>query len=123
MAAPNDSWLGLGDIGRVGWACLLFAFVLSAGLQIGHWSSLPSIETLRQSAKAQPADDEIYTGSILFVPSRGDDCWQRELDNLNDRLVDVGKVSCDTAFAQQQAGRRGEPSPRLDAIRKGFRGD
>jgi hypothetical protein len=106
-------------------ACLCFVSVLMIGAYLGRWSLLawrlqPAVHTA--SAKT-PADDDLYTGSILFVPPRGDDCRLRYLDNLTGRVWDKGAVSCDGAMAQS-AARQPESSPtRIEAIRRGFRRD
>jgi hypothetical protein len=79
----------------------------------------------RQMAANQPMnDDEIYTGSILFVPVDGDNCWQRLLDNQTGRLWDNGFVSCETAAPHSLISQPGRYSTagRVDAIRKGFLG-
>jgi len=40
-------------------------------------------------------DDVMYTGSIIYVPIRGDLCWQRYLDNRTGWMRDVGYRPCD----------------------------
>ncbi len=42
-------------------------------------------------------DDEIYTGSILFVPDQGTICHQLLFDNRTGRMSDNGNVDCEHA--------------------------
>ena len=45
-------------------------------------------------------DDEIYTGSILYMPYEGRMCRQILFDNLTGQLSDNGSVDCDHAAYQ-----------------------
>jgi hypothetical protein len=45
-----------------------------------------------------PSDDEIYTGSILFVPDDGKVCRRVLFDNRTGRLSDGGLVDCESAY-------------------------
>ncbi len=74
-----------------------------------------------------PNSTEAYTGSIYFVPSRGDSCWERMLDNRTGDMWDKGYVDCAQAAPPRQpvsvprnpmAGMGGE---RLLAIGKALR--
>ena len=47
---------------------------------------------------ATPSDDEIYTGSILFVPDDGKICRRFLFDNRTGRLSDNGLVDCESAY-------------------------
>ena len=51
-------------------------------------------------AKAAPAPnmDEIYTGSILYVPNEGTICRQLLFDNRTGRMHDKGLVDCEQAY-------------------------
>jgi hypothetical protein len=67
-----------------------------------------------------PSDDEIYTGSILFVPDDGRVCRRFLFDNRTGRLVDNGLVDCESAYYRTP----GAPSPsvaRTQAISETFR--
>jgi hypothetical protein len=74
----------------------------------------------RQPAAAQ-GDEEIYTGSILYMPDEGNVCRQLLFDNHNGRLTDNGHVDCERAFYQ---GGLGSPkqwsAARLRVISGGF---
>ncbi len=76
----------------------------------------------RQSAaQAAPTEEEIYTGSILFMPYDGNDCRQNLLDNLTGQIRENGIVACDTALSQlESVHSRTLSSARVDAIRGGF---
>jgi hypothetical protein len=66
-----------------------------------------------------PSDDEIYTGSILFMPPEGRICRQILFDNRTWRFSDNGNVDCERA-AYQGAGTKHWPAARLRAISDGF---
>ena len=42
-------------------------------------------------------DDEIYTGSILYMPDMGNVCRQLLFDNHNGQFTDNGYVDCERA--------------------------
>ena len=70
------------------------------------------------------SDNELYTGSIIFIPTRGERCWQRMLDNRDGKLWDKGYVSCDEAISQLlDSKRHGGTAVRLRKISKVFRHD
>ena len=46
------------------------------------------------------SDDELYTGSILFVPNDGKICRQLLFDNRTGRMNDNGMVDRDRAYHQ-----------------------
>jgi len=108
------------------WAGFAIALLLSA---LG-WSPFRSLLMLKPHPKAAVVapiinSDELYTGSIYFVPSIGDYCWQRMLDNRNGDMWDKGYVDCDAVLEPQKP----EPSPqrsmsgeRMLAIGKALRG-
>lgn len=58
------------------------------------------IEIARSPAEPAivPSDDEIYTGSILFVPNDGKICRQVLFDNRTGRLNYNGLVDCERAY-------------------------
>jgi len=61
-------------------------------------------------------DDEIYTGTILYVPDEGTICHQVLFDNRNGRMSDNGNVDCERA-----ANSKNWSSERLQTISSGFR--
>ncbi len=67
------------------------------------------------------ADDDLTTGSIVFVPVLGNRCRNRLIDNATWRIRDNGFVDCRAALAQSANVRRLQwSSPRIDVIRDGF---
>jgi hypothetical protein len=82
------------------------------------WSALKK-ET---AAKPSPRNDAAYyTGSIIIVPTRGDQCWRRMLDNRTGKMWDQGYVNCDEAVAPLEKDQRvGMSSLRMNAIGKAF---
>lgn len=97
-------------------ACLMFVIAFSSFVRTGAPAGS------HQPAPAQQADDdEIYTGSILFMPYQGNQCRQHLLDNLSGRVWDNGVVDCENAMARA-AGPQTKTwsAARVDAIRDGF---
>ena len=84
------------------------------------WSALRQ-ETV--AAKPLRNDAATYTGSIIIVPARGDQCLQRMIDNRTGRMWDKGYVNCDEAASPPEKDQRaGMSSLRLNAIGKAFHG-
>jgi len=70
------------------------------------------IEQSAAKLAATPSDDEIYTGSILFVPDDGKVCRRFLFDNRSGRLSDSGLVDCESAYYRSPRRRpRKCPSP------------
>jgi hypothetical protein len=81
----------------------------------------PNGKTRQAAAPHVPTEEEIYTGSILFMPHEGNNCRQSLLDNLTGQIRDNGVVPCDSAMIDTgSAQRRGWSAARVDAIRDGF---
>jgi hypothetical protein len=73
-------------------------------------------------ASASGGDDEIYTGSILYIPYEGTNCRQILFDNRNGRFTDNGYVDCLNAEAQSGIGSPKQWSAaRVRVISDGFR--
>lgn len=64
-------------------------------------------------------DQKIYTGSIIFVPPRGDLCTQWLIDNRNGRMWENGSIDCSTA-ASKNTGE-GQSAMRMRSIGKAFK--
>jgi hypothetical protein len=90
---------------------------------IGSTYFLGGSHPARQASVQDDAgpDENLYTGSILFISRRGD-CRQHLFDNLTGQIQDKGLVDCDDA-AYGAAGRRAMKwsVARTDVIRAGFR--
>jgi hypothetical protein len=103
-----------------GFAIVAFCFDWPA-LQRRTAAAFHPTATAKASANSGSAGD-IHTGSILFVPPRGELCGQWIFDNRTGAMWDNGLVSC------RPAGAPGEPdsvarATRLMAISKAFKGD
>ena len=75
------------------------AGMLAIGLFVGaefEFGRLPPGRSLAEPA-ATPSDDEIYTGSILYMPEQGSICRQFLFDNRTGRVQDNGLVDCEQA--------------------------
>jgi len=122
---PSAGWLSRNDR-QVLFVWLFFAAILAlSGLIGGGLSDGLRPKRAQQVTSNQPTgDDDLYTGSILFVPVDGDNCWQRFLDNQTGRLWDIGFVSCEAMAPHSLISQPGRYSAagRVDAIRKGFLG-
>jgi hypothetical protein len=82
------------------------------------------IKTAPGSAEVASASggDEIYTGSILYIPYEGSNCRQILFDNRNGRFTDNGYVDCLNAEAQSGIGSPKQWSAaRVRVISDGFR--
>ena len=76
----------------------------------------------RTAVAAMPGDEEIYTGSILFMPEEGPVCRQLLFDNQTGRFSDNGLVDCLSASYQTAGGTTKRwPSVRVRVISDGFR--
>jgi hypothetical protein len=66
-------------------------------------------------------DDDLTTGSIVFVPIRGNRCRSRLIDNATWRIRDNGYVDCRAALLQNaDLPRVNWSTARTHAIQQGF---
>lgn len=80
------------------------------------------IELSSAKPAARPSDDEIYTGSILFVPDDGKVCRRVLFDNRTGRLSDSGLVDCESAYYRSPGTPPAQMSiARTQAISETFR--
>jgi hypothetical protein len=82
---------------------------------------------LHQGTMARPTADPgntqtMYTGSILFVPPRGELCGQWIFDNRNGEMWDNGQVNCRPPDASNRSGEA-TSTARMIAIGKAFKGE
>jgi hypothetical protein len=77
--------------------------------------------TIRNNAALEGQDDDLRTGSILFVPIYGNRCRQKLIDNATWRIWDVGPIDCDEAMARSAARTHAWSAARVDVVRDGFR--
>jgi hypothetical protein len=118
------------DVSRISALFVGVGITFSALLYLYDWSPLQhgTSATSRWSASANSAggverdsgnDQKLYTGSIIFVPPRGDLCSQWILDNRNGKMWDNGRIDCSVA-APKDAGE-GLSAMRMRAIGKAFK--
>jgi hypothetical protein len=104
--------------------CLLFATVASIGLGSVIQQHAPSIGNLRIAGHGPgftQGDDELATGSVIFVPVLGNNCRKKLIDNATWRIRDSGPVDCRAALARgANANESGWSTSRVDIIRNGF---
>jgi hypothetical protein len=121
----NRHWL-LRDVPRLG---VLSLWALAGFAVLAYCFEGPALMRIVATAfqpAALPAatgnDPDIYTGSIIFVPPRGELCGQWIFDNRNGALRDNGQVNCRPASA---GGKPVEvtSAARMIAIGKAFKGD
>jgi hypothetical protein len=89
----------VGPRGRDGSLQMVVVAAIGAVLAAGLFAT-GEIEIARSPAEPAivPSDDEIYTGSILFVPSDGNICRQVLFYNRTGRLNYNGLVDCERAY-------------------------
>ena len=78
----------------------MIALSVMAAIMAAGFLAATHIQIVRAPAKpTKPlSDDEIYTGSILFVPNDGKICRQFLFDNRTGRTNDNGLVDCDHTY-------------------------
>jgi hypothetical protein len=82
----------------------------------------PAADRTAAKTAAASGDDEIYTGSILYIPYEGTNCRQLLFDNRNGRFIDNGYVDCMHAAYQSGIGSPKQWSAaRVKVISTGFR--
>lgn len=75
-----------------------------------------------RTVEAAATNNEIYTGSILYIPNDGTNCRQLLFDNRNGRFTDNGNVDCANASYQSGIGSPKQWSAaRAKVISSGFR--
>lgn len=100
------------------WAIVTIGLCLGAGaFGIGRYATVT-----RQAAAVAAADDEIYTGSILYMPDSGNACRQLLFDNQNGQFTDNGYVDCDrAAYRGANTTPKHWSAARVRVISSGFR--
>jgi len=124
------------DRNRALWAGGVLALICAGGLYMAG-NVVKSSDQYRSSLRGglgagsgqQPGkdgegtgDDDLTTGSVLFVPLEGNLCRKRLIDNKTWFMRDKGYVICDEAVSWN-ATMQNTPftaNKRLDAVRTGF---
>jgi hypothetical protein len=66
-------------------------------------------------------DDDLATGSVIFVPILGNSCRKKLIDNATWYIRDIGPVDCREALARGALGNQlGWSASRVDMVRNGF---
>jgi hypothetical protein len=73
------------------------------------------------SAIATASDDEIYTGSILYMPNEGRTCRQLLFNNRSGRFTDKGYVDCVNAAYRSPTEAKQWSVARVRVISNNFR--
>ncbi|MFZ0424340.1 MAG: hypothetical protein WAL80_15810 [Xanthobacteraceae bacterium] len=74
------------------------------------------------AAALAASDEEIYTGSILYMPDRGELCRQLLFDNQNGQFADNGYVDCTrAAYRSTNEEAKHWSAARVRVISTGFR--
>jgi hypothetical protein len=104
------------------WAIVTIGLCLGAGaFGIGRYVTVTRGAAVVATALAA-ADDEIYTGSILYMPESGGACRQLLFDNQNGQFVDNGYVDCDrAAYRGTNETPKHWSAARVRVISSGFR--
>lgn len=100
-------------------ACLRVALLIySNDWHPSGWTALRQEAT---ALKPPVSVTDQYTGSIIIVPTRGEDCRQMMLDNRTGRMWDNGVVNCYEAVSRPGRDQLGGMSSlRINAIGKAF---
>jgi hypothetical protein len=102
--------------------CLLFGGLATVGIG----SVIPQVPTssLRIDFNGPgivDRDDDLATGSIIFVPILGNTCRKKLIDNATWQIRDSGQVDCRAALGRgAHANQLGWSASRVDVIRNGF---
>jgi hypothetical protein len=78
----------------------VIGFGLALGIAALATEEYATATRYAKAAAAAQSDDEIYTGSILYMPDEGKVCRQLLFDNHNGRFSDNGYVDCERASYQ-----------------------
>ena len=102
--------------------CLLFGSVATVGVgTVIQQAPSGSIWIAGNGPGFGQSDDDLATGSIIFVPILGNTCRKKLIDNATWQIRDYGAVDCRAALAGGAHGNEsGWSASRVDIIRHGF---
>jgi hypothetical protein len=95
-------------------ACAILAGILALADMGGKY--LP-LEQMLSPQQPIGAETRYATGSIIIVPTEGNICRQRLIDNATGRIRDKGDVDCDSALSLKYVP---VAASRMASIRAGF---
>lgn len=109
------------DLSRA--AIVTFALVgagaVTAIAGVGWQISSPEKAAVRSASTA--GNNNLTTGSIVFVPTSGDICRQSEIDNATWQIRKVGEVPCQQALSAAAHKDGPGAGTRIAIIRDSFR--
>jgi hypothetical protein len=117
---PTRRWL-FRDVPRTYVVLAWLAFGLSIiYLFFGDWFPFRHETAVRPqlSSSNKNNNDEPYTGSMIFVPSHGDRCLERMIDNRTGRMWDKAYINCDKLALTEHSSAGGMGIMRMRAIGK-----
>jgi hypothetical protein len=97
-------------------------YVTAGGHEIAASGSGRATRHALAAAAPGQSDDDIQTGSILYMPNDGKLCRQLLFDNKNGQITDNGYVSCEEAAYNGLDGPKHWSAARIRVIATGFRG-
>ena len=100
---------------RAVFACVVLAALFGLAMFMGTGGQTTSVASLAAG------DDELTTGSIVFVPLLGNRCRKRLIDNATWHIRDGGEVDCSAALSKSANPQMRWSAARVDVISKGFR--
>jgi hypothetical protein len=125
MALRTEIWWLRRDLRLVYVLLVWTAFAVSILYYFSGDISFHSVSSPRREQARELSDEEIYTGSIVMVPPKGDQCWLMKFDNRTGRMWETGYVNCYTAVGSLAQSRRSGAlsSVRIQSISNAFRRD
>ncbi|HET7911814.1 MAG TPA: hypothetical protein VFL49_07275 [Pseudolabrys sp.] len=118
--SSHRRWM-LRDIPRTYVLLVWLAFGIAVLIYSNDWHPSGWTALRHEAATAKPpAPVDNYTGSIIVVPTRGENCWQMMIDNRTGRMWDKGVVNCYEVSRPDRDQRSGMSSLRINAIGKAF---
>jgi hypothetical protein len=124
--APSARWLWR-DLRLSLVVLVVGAFSIGAILYFSGW--MPSQRHLagllfKPDGGPQVNHDELYTGSVILVPARGEQCWQLLFDNRTGTMRENGHINCYEVVSQLEEEKNAvTPSKRINVISNAFRGE
>jgi len=126
-AGAGDSVRQIGTVVAIG--ALLGVGLFAGGQYIaapphaGRIATIPAATAKTAAAGTTAGDDDIYTGSILYMPQEGRSCRQLLFDNQTGRFSDNGYVDCVNAAYHSPSEPKFWSAARAQVISNGFRRD
>jgi hypothetical protein len=107
---------------QVGLVLAIGAFLGFAAFGIDDYVAAEKAAAKAAAVALAASDQEIYTGSILYTPDRGNLCRQLLFDNQNGQFTDNGYVDCDrAAYGNPNEEAKHWSAARVRVISDGFR--